>query len=134
MKYVVSHDDDRGVWGRNIVSVLPHRNLKEAIEATQSMSGNPSIYRLELVGHKMKRPITKTQKKYIDYIKQFYAENGYQPTNREIAKHFHRGVSTVYMTMQKAGVNHAFYRKIKAKYIFGERCGVNTRVTRQTDL
>lgn len=114
MKYVVSHNDRRGVWGKDPKNpIVPCSNLKEALHHLSCMMGQPVIYRLELVGHKMKRPMTKTQKKYIEYIKQFYAENGYQPTNREIAKHFHRGVSTVYMTMQKAGVNHAFYRKIK---------------------
>jgi len=113
MKYVVSHNDEHGVWGKETSSIQPFLNLKEALSQLQCMTEPSVIYRLELVGNKGKRPITKTQKKYIEYIKQFNKENGYQPTNREIAKHFHRGVSTVYMTMQKAGVNHAFYRKIK---------------------
>lgn len=112
MKYVVSYNDERGICGKETSFVQPFLNLKEAL-AQRCILEPLVIYRLELVGHKMTRPMTKTQKKYIEYIKQFYVENGYQPTNREIAKHFHRGVSTVYMTMQKAGVNHAFYRKLK---------------------
>jgi hypothetical protein len=56
------------------------------------------------------KPITKKHQ-YITYIECFSKEHGYQPTLEQIAQRFNRGISTIYMTLQKAGIKYAHYRE-----------------------
>ena len=54
--------------------------------------------------------MTKTQRKYLNYIEAFIRRKGYQPTLEEVAKHFHRSVSTIHTTLKTGGVMYASYR------------------------
>lgn len=56
--------------------------------------------------------MTKKQYQYLQFVKDFRKKNGYQPSLQVIAKHFGKGITTIYETLQKIGLNYACYRKV----------------------
>lgn len=56
--------------------------------------------------------MTKIQRKYVDYVLTFTRRMGYQPTLRQIAGHFGKTQSNVYLTLKKVGLTYASFRKI----------------------
>jgi len=68
--------------------------------------------------------LTKTQKKYYNYIKKFIQRNGYSPTEREIQKHFKRAPVTVrgaLTILQKKGYISRIPKKARTITLIGEK-------------
>ena len=56
--------------------------------------------------------MTKTQRKYVDYILLFKKRHGFQPTLQQMSERFDRSVSSIHTTLAKTGLKYASYRKI----------------------